>query len=196
MSKYELKKDQWAAVMGTKPWQGKDGIPYAENGPASMMNWVEANLFVQKLNHEQAGPYRLPTEAEWEYACRAGTTTPYSFGVHEGFQLQEYGWFNVNAGGAKENYAHAVGSKKPNPWGLYDMHGNVWEFCSDWYGAYPFPDDGPVTDPKGPETSTGRIIRGGAFDSRDYQLRSAQRYPIYTNRAFPTTGIRLVRNAT
>ncbi len=193
MSKYEIKKDQWAAVMDTKPWQGKDGIPYAENGPASMMTWVDANLFTRKLNKEQEGPYRLPTEAEWEYACRAGTTTPYSFGVHEGFQLQEHGWFNSNTGGVKEHYAHPVGSKKPNPWGLYDIHGNVWEFCSDWYGAYPFPDDGPVTDPKGPETGSSRIIRSGAFDSRDYQLRSAQRYPVYTNRPYASTGIRLVR---
>lgn len=194
MAKYELKKEQWAAVMETKPWQGKDNIPYAENGPASLMTWVDANLFARKLNKEQDGPYRLPTEAEWEYACRAGTTTPYSFGVHEGFQLQEHAWFVVNCYQAKEPYAHAVGTRKPNPWGLYDMHGNLWEFCSDWHGAYPFPEDGALTDPKGPETGNLRVLRGGAYDSRDYQTRSALRYTIYMNRAYATVGIRLVRD--
>jgi len=195
IGKYELTKDQWAAVMETKPWQGRDNIPYAENGPASNMTWIDANLYIRKLNKEQDGPYRLPTEAEWEYACRAGTTTPYSFGVHEGFQLQEHAWYNVNAYGAKENYAHPVGTKKPNPWGLYDMHGNLWEFCADWSGgAYPFPDDGPVTDPKGPETGNARILRGGAYDSRDYQLRSAHRHGQYANRAYTSVGIRLVRD--
>ncbi len=196
MAKYELKKEQWAAVMETKPWQGKDNIPYAENGPASMMTWIDANLFTRKLNKEQDGPYRLPTEAEWEYACRAGTTTPYSFGVHEGFQLQEHAWFVANCYQNKENYAHAVGTRKPNPWGLHDMHGNVWEFCSDWYGAYPFPDDGAVTDPKGPETGNGRILRGGAYDSRDYQNRSGIRHTQYVNRYYPSVGIRLVRDDT
>jgi formylglycine-generating enzyme required for sulfatase activity len=193
MGKYEVTKEQWAAVMETKPWQGRDNIPYAENGPASLMSWIDANLFTRKLNKEQDAPYRLPTEAEWEYACRAGTTAPYSFGVHEGFQLQEHAWFVTNCYQNKENYAHPVGTRKPNAWGLHDMHGNLWEFCSDWYGAYPFPDDGPVTDPKGPESGNARILRGGAYDSRDYMTRSAFRHSQYVNRVYATVGFRLVR---
>jgi formylglycine-generating enzyme required for sulfatase activity len=195
IGKTEVTKEQWSALMDKKPWQGYDKIPYAEKGPASNMTWVDANLFIQKLNKEQAGPYRLPTEAEWEYACRAGTTTAYSFGVHEGFQLQEYAWCAANTGGVKEPWAHAVGTRKPNNWGIHDMHGNLWEFCSDWTGgAYPFPDDGPVTDPKGPETGNARVLRGGAYDSRDYQLRSAQRHGQYVTRGYVTVGFRLVRD--
>jgi formylglycine-generating enzyme len=186
----EVTEAQWHALMKRK-WFGRRT---GGDLPVVKVSWYDCMEFVEKLNRLGEGRYRLPTEAEWEYACRAGTTTPYSFGVHEGFQLQEYAWFVTNCSQAQEPYAHAVGTRKPNPWGLHDMHGNLWEFCSDWYGAYPFPDDGPVTDPKGPETGSTRVVRGGAYDSRDYQTRSATRYWRYTNVPYGTVGIRLVRD--
>ena len=114
--------------------------------------------------------YRLPTEAKWEYACRAGTQTAFSFGDDEK-QLGEYAWFKGNAFKAGEIYAHKVGLKKPNPWGLHDMHGNVWEWCSDWYGEKL---SGGV-DPIGPEKGSYRVFRGGGWRLDPGFCRSADR---------------------
>ena len=117
--------------------------------PVVGVSWDDAQRFC-----EWAG-CRLPTEAEWEYACRAGTTTAYSFG-DEGELLDQYGWYDKNSGGQTQ----PVGTKLPNPWGLHDMHGNVWEWCQDWYGEY---GKSPVVDPTGPATGTGRVLRGGSW---------------------------------
>ena len=132
--------------------------------------------------------YRLPTEAEWEYACRAGTTTAFSFGDNEK-QLGEYEWFRGNAMNAGEEYAHKVGLKKPNPWGLYDMHGNVIEWCSDWYGLEFL----GGTDPAGPNGGSNRVARGGCWGNYAGSCRSAYRnYLVPPSRNFHT-GFRVAR---
>jgi formylglycine-generating enzyme required for sulfatase activity len=113
----------------------------------------------------------LPTEAEWEYACRAGTSTKYSFGGGES-QLEDYAWFYLNTWNIGERYAHRVGLKKPNPFGLYDMHGNVWEWCSDRYGDYP---KGAVTDPIGPAEGFNRVKRGASWLYEAARCESAYR---------------------
>ena len=115
--------------------------------------------------------YRLPTEAEWEYACRAGTTTWFSFGDDES-QLTEYAWGFFNTIYCSESYAHTVGQKRPNPWGLRDMHGAVDEWCQDWLGKYPTSD---VSDPRGPYSGTDRVLRGGSWRFTFKSCRSASR---------------------
>jgi len=145
---YEVTQSQWKAVMGNNPSYIK-----GEDQPVENVSWDDVQLFLQKLNAMRPETYRLPTEAEWEYACRAGTTTRYSFGDDESL-LGEYAWYEGNRQGAH----HPVGQKKPNPWGLYDMHGNVWEWCSDWYDFY---SPEPVVDPQGPETGRVRVLRSG-----------------------------------
>jgi formylglycine-generating enzyme required for sulfatase activity len=138
------------------------------------MRWDEAIKFCRKLSalpeERKAGRvYRLPTEAEWEYACRAGATTRYSFGDDEKL-FGEYGWFDGNS----NQQTHPVGQKKPNAWGLYDMHGNVWEWCSDWSGDYP---DGEVTNPQGPSSGSHRVYRGGSWSFAARDCRPADRPP-------------------
>ena len=113
--------------------------------------------------------YGMPTGAEWEYAYRAGTTTAYFFGDSDS-QLGDYAWFGGNSG----NQAQPVGRKKPNPWGLYDMAGNVWEWCQDWYADYP--DKNDIKDPRGPQSGKSRVVRGGSWSYRTAYCRAASRY--------------------
>ena len=127
--------------------------------------------------------YRLPTEAEWEYAARAGTTTRWSFGDDES-QLGKYAWYGGN------QYAQPVGTKLPNPWGLYDMHGNVYEWCKDWYGTYP---TGAVVDPQGPSAGSYRVLRGGTFYSYAQSVRSAYRRYNVPGYRYYIIGFRLLR---
>ncbi len=138
--------------------------------PVEQVTWDEAVEFCGRLSdlpsEKRAGRvYRLPTEAEWEYVCRAGTTTAYSFGKDRG-QLSNYAWWKVNSGGA----THPVGLKKPNPWGLHDIYGNVWEWCQDRHGGY---FTAIVTDPTGPASGLTRVVRGGSIydDSRSASRR-------------------------
>jgi formylglycine-generating enzyme required for sulfatase activity len=158
--------------------------------PAVDISWDDAQSFVQKLN-EAAGDslYRLPTEAEWEYACRAGTTTRWSFGDDE-LKLEEYAWYVVNTEDMEKKGALGVGTKSPNPWGLYDMHGNVWEWCHDFFGEYP---EESQTDPTGPEEGKNRVIRGGNFGNTARSLRSAYRYRFAPDSHYLGIGMRLVK---
>ena len=131
------------------------------------------------------GYYRLPTEAEWEYACRAGTTTPFSFGnrLH---QTDYFLWYDVNS----YNKTHTVGQKDPNPWGLYDMHGNVWEWCQDWIAKYPSED---VTDPSGSSSGPLAVLRGGSWSQSLWNCRSAYRLESSIESKDGGRGFRLLR---
>jgi len=149
MGVHEVTQAQYEQVMGSNPskFEGADN-------PVENVSWLEALEFCRKLSalpaEKAAGNvYRLPTEAEWEYACRAGTTTQFSFGDDDS-DLGDYAWYADNS----DDKTHPVGSKQPNAWGLYDMHGNVWEWCLDWHGDYP---SGAVTDPTGPSEAWGSM---------------------------------------
>ena len=189
LGKYELTKGQWEAVMDTTPWFEHEELwgPPDLDEPASYISWNDVQFFVQKLNTAEGDSlYRLPTEAEWEYACRAGTTTWWSFGDDEN-QLGEYAWYDGNAG-----RVHPVGMKRPNPWGLYNMHGNVGEWCQDRYGVY---SRGVQTDPTGPERGYLHVIRGGNYWDPASTTRPAYRNNRLPSESWHDIGARLVRLA-
>ena len=164
---HEVTQEQWIKVMGTNPSKFK-----GPRNAVEQVSWTDAVEFCLKLSalpEERAAGrfYQLPTEAQWEYACRAGTTTEYCFGDDES-ELGDYAWYKGNSG----SKTHPVGQKKPNAWGLYDMHGNVWEWCQDPHDAYP---SRAVTDPTGPASGSYRVIRGGGWLSTAEFCRSAYR---------------------
>lgn len=166
---HEVTQSQYEQVAGSNPSEYKG----ADN-PVETVTWDNAVEFCEKLSklpaERAAGRvYRLPTEAEWEYACRAGTTTAYSFGNNKS-QLGEYAWFVKNRD--RERRTHAVGTKLANPWGLYDMHGNVWEWCLDLYGPYA---SEAASNPQGPTTGSKCVRRGGCWDYDAASCRSADR---------------------
>ena len=133
--------------------------------------------YCKKLSEKEGKTYRLPTEAEWEYACRAGTKTMCSFGDDEK-EYGDYGWYQKNASTIGEGYAHQVGLKKPNAFGLYDMHGNVEEWCHDYYGD-DYYQQSPEMDPMGPSSGSSRVLRGGSYTSSLFS---------YTHRSFADNG--------
>jgi formylglycine-generating enzyme required for sulfatase activity len=177
---YEVTQEQWEKVMASNPSSRKGA-----NQPVTDVSWNDAQEFIRKLSEQEKVEYRLPTEAEWEYACRAGTKTAYYWG--DGFDAG-YSWARQNSGGA----AHDVGTLKPNTWGLFDMSGNVWEWCEDRYGTYA--GAGEQTDPKGASSGESRVLRGGSWGSFTKNSRAACR----DHSAPPTTrdshlGFRLAR---
>ncbi len=184
IGKYEVTQEVWRKVMGTNPSKFEGA-----RNPVENVSWDDCQEFLKKLNAlgKECGQFRLPTEAEWEWACRAGTRTRFSFGNGER-SLADYGWCEANSGKAP----HPVGMKKPNAWGLFDMHGNVWEWCGDWYyGAYY--GECSRADPSGPPTGAGRVLRGGSWDGWDGEgfFQSAYRgcyVPVYR---FDNQGFRL-----
>jgi formylglycine-generating enzyme required for sulfatase activity len=176
LGRTEVTQGQWEALMGSNPSHFKSA---ARDAPVEQVSWDDAMQFCRKLSERERSAgrlqdgyqYMLPTEAQWEFACRAGTTGDFAGG------LDAMVWYNQNSGLA----THPVAQKQANAWGLCDMHGNVWEWCLDWYGAYP---GGSVTDPTGPSTGSSRIIRGGGWGETARNCRSAGRFknvPVYRN---------------
>ncbi len=185
LGRFEITQAQWHSIMGNDP----DTLR-SPTHPRQNVSWDQVQLFIRRLNATVAGtPYRLPSEAEWEYACRAGTQTAWSFG-DDISQLPEYAWFLDNT--PTPPRPHAIGLKRPNPWGLYDMHGNMREWCQDWYGI-DYYQRSPRTDPPGPGFGRGSILRGGGFGSQAGSTRSANRSGDFGASSAPSYGLRLVR---
>jgi formylglycine-generating enzyme required for sulfatase activity len=178
MGKYEVTQEQWFEIMGENPSSEK-----GRKLPVTDVSWDDCQEFIKKLNAKTDGGYRLPTEAEWEHACRAGSTTAYSFG--DKITPQDANIFESKIGKPV-----AVGSYKPNEFGLYDMHGNLWEWCEDWSGYYPA---GSVTDPKGPAMGTRRLLRGGSFSNYESLARSSYRNVITPTDRGDVGGLRLAK---
>ena len=210
LGKTQVTQGQWKSVMGTEPWKGEDFVQFDNDCPATYISFFDAIEFCEKLTEIEHKAwtlkvneeYHLPTEAEWEYACRAGTTTEFSFGDES--KINSHAWWGgldleaIDAGenkagpgnAAREQYAHKVGMKKPNPVGLHDMHGNVFEWCSDWYD-----DSLPGgTDPVGPDYGSYRVFRGGSWWRDPGRCRSALRLSHVPSSRFYDLGFRVARS--
>jgi len=182
IGKFEVTQSDWKQVQATEPWAGKGSTIESDDLPATWIHWEAAMEFCRKLTERErkAGrvpngwEFTLPTEAQWERACRAGTKTRYSFG-DDNSKLRDYAWFD-DTGFSLQGNSHPVGQKKPNPWGVHDMHGNVWEWCRDWYVDKLPGERAPEVIEKGSE----RVIRGGCvgfwcFQAGEGSYRSARR---------------------
>ncbi len=184
MSKYQVTQAQYEAIMGTNPSNFR-----GSNNPVENISWDDARAFCEKLSNHSEYTYRLPSEAEWEYACRAETLTKYHSGDSES-DLAKVAWYDENS----EGKTHPVGKKSPNSWELYDMHGNVWEWCEDdWHDSYEgAPDDGGawVDDPRGSD----RVLRGGGWFNDAWYCRAANRGSHNPSYRFSYSGFRLVRS--
>jgi formylglycine-generating enzyme required for sulfatase activity len=207
MGKYEVTQAKYESVMGTNPSRFT-----GSNLPVESVTWNDAVKYCNRLSQREgltsayqisgtivtcnwnANGYRLPTEAEWEYACRAGTTTPFNTGNNITTNQANYDGnypYKGNPAGTYREETTAVGSFAPNAWGLYDMHGNVWEWCWDWYGSY---SSGAQTNPRGPVSGSNRVRRGGGWYGDGRSLRSAGRsYDYGPSNGLSNLGFRLVR---
>ena len=183
MGVHEITQAQYELIMGVNPSQFK-----GTDNPVDTVSWDDAVEFCRRLSELPAekaagNVYRLPTEAEWEYACRAGTTTKWSFG-DDGSEIGGYAWYKYNS----DMTTHPVGSKQANAFGLFDMHGNVWEWCQDWYGDFPI---GSVTDPTGAGWGSERVVRGGRYRSSAKNCRSGNRNSREPSRRSKINGFRV-----
>jgi formylglycine-generating enzyme required for sulfatase activity len=184
MQTTEVSQGQWKKVMGNNP---SHFIGCGDDCPVERVSWNDAQEFIEKLNQkEKTNKYRLPTEAEWEYACRAGTSTKYSFG-DDFNKLDDYAWHSANS----EGHTHPVSQKKPNDWGLYDMYGNVQEWCQDGSGDYP---SNAVVDPVGPYKHGSRVRRGRAWNDQPWNIHSAERSADIPGRGLKDQGFRVARD--
>jgi formylglycine-generating enzyme required for sulfatase activity len=180
--------------MGTTPWSGQINVLDDPDSPAVYVSWKHAQSFITVLNSLTGKTFGLPSEAGWEYACRAGTTTRFYWGDDPTYTVgSDHAWWGHNAGDIGFRYAHAVGQKMPNAWGLYDMSGNVWEWCEDdshfRYADARTNGSAWIDSPRG----TNRVLRGGSWNSRD-DCRSAKRgYNSQDKQTGSFTGFRVVR---
>lgn len=181
IGKYEVTQAQFRAVMGRNPSQYE-----GDDRPVERVTWGEAREFLRRLSAMTGRTYRLPTEAEWEYACRAGSSGAWCCGDDER-TLVDYAWYDANSDGE----THAVGRLRPNAWGLYDMHGNVWEWCEDWYDASAYTGASAV-DPHGPGAGEYRVLRGGSYGAIAKATRSANRFYFSPEERYLASGLRVV----
>lgn len=171
MGVFEVTQRQWYEIIGDWPSYFTSN---PDNRPVEMVSWYDIENtggFMNTLSTLTSKTYRLPTEAEWEYCCKAGTSTSFSYGNSAD---GAYMWYEVNSDEGDGNETKEVGTNLPNPWGLYDMHGNVWEWCQDWYNS-DYYSISPANDPQGPASDSYRVLRGGDFDKSAFICRTSYR---------------------
>ena len=180
LGKYEVTQETWQAVMESSSGEGQ------LQHPARQVSWIEVAEFLERASASVEGwKFRLPTEAEWEYAARAGSTTDWASG-QDSLALLDYAWIRVNAGGAVQ----PVGGRRPNAWGLHDMHGNVWEWVVDWFA--PHPKDTQLTDPDGPPTGEHKVFKGGGWSHDAKFSRATSRFMMAPDMGINFVGFRVV----
>lgn len=159
LGRTEITQQQWVAMMDSRPWVGRPHVVEDPRRPAVFFSWLELQAFIERLSVATGQRLRLPTEAEWEYACRAGEG-------EVGGALDPFAWYYDNPDTSGQRQAMPVASRRPNPWGLFDMRGNVWEWVADWYSPTygPAGDVGVAVDPRGPARGSHRVKRGGSFN--------------------------------
>ncbi|MGY8822504.1 MAG: FG-GAP-like repeat-containing protein [Candidatus Latescibacterota bacterium] len=190
LGQHEVTQAQWLAMMGSKPWLGQPAVLDVDTHPAVYISWNDAQAFIQALNVAAGDSlYRLPREAEWEYAARAGTAMRWSFG-DDLAALETYAWTRTVPPLASELITHPVGSKRANSWDLYDMHGSSGEWVEDYYAPYPANDE---SDPTGASSGTERVLRGGGTLLSAEQTRSAARAAFSADVRLSTFGLRVLR---
>ena len=180
IGKYEVTQGQWLAIMGDNPSHFSS---CGSDCPVERVSWSDAQEFIKKLNSKNGKNYRLPTEAEWEYAARSGGRREKYSG---GNDIGVVAWYVGNSGGK----THKVGQKQANALGIYDMSGNVWEWCNDWYDANYYKNS-PLNDPQGATTGQYRIMRGGSWSNVPVYVRAFDRYWFYPDYRFSSSGLRL-----
>jgi len=186
LGKAEVTQKQWKDIVGDNPSKFE-----CDDCPVERVSWHNVQDFIKKLNDKTGMNYRLPTEAEWEYAARSGGYNEQWAGTNDEEKIGEYTWYGYNA----EGRTHAAAGKTPNGIGRYDMMGNVWEWCSDWYDKHYY-ETSPNKDPQGPSEGSSRVIRGGGWRSKDMGLRTTDRNSfIPTSKKFSDIGFRLARDS-
>ena len=179
--------------MGTEPWKGKSSVQEGDDYAATYVSWEDAVAFCQKLSSQDGVEYRLPSEAEWEYSCRGGSESAYSFGA-DASDLGKYAWYHENANDIGERYAHEIGEKLSNHFGLHDMHGNAWESCGDYYDSEYY-SNSVKRDPMGPDEGTLRVSRGGGWFLSSQLCRSAFRGRFSPDDRYFSLGFRVLRSS-
>jgi len=181
IGKYPVTQDEWQAVMGANPSRF-----HGARLPVEQVSWHDCRRFAEKARARGGSALALPTEAQWEYACRAGAKTRFCFADADA-NLDEHAWYNANSA----DTIHPVGEKQPNAWGLHDLHGNVWEWCSDWY-ELSYYDSSPERDPEGPTAGGERVARGGSWRDHPSRTRCADRLGLVPSHKDACLGFRLV----
>jgi formylglycine-generating enzyme required for sulfatase activity len=182
LGRYEVTQSQWKAIKGRNPSSNDKN----EMNPVEDVSWNDVQDFIKELNKKTSRFFRLPTEAEWEYAARSGGRTEKWSGTNNESELEAYAWFEKNAG----RDTHPVGQKRPNALGIYDMTGNVWEWVGDWYDSSYY-DESPRSNPGGPGRGSDRVYRGGSYEDGDKDIRTSKREKKSNRRGDDTLGFRL-----